>query len=220
MKKILALVLVAIMCLSLYACGDDERNDDDSRPLDTAVAGGNAGTDTDWLVRNDTINVAKLRECVEIVELTTENWSEHFKVYTYSYTEEKVEIDAFGEIVSTETITHEGRAFGAGNERYHWYDSVAIELKNKATGELSIYEFNQYGEVNDLNVDEDFNLENYECTRIRGSIYYINVSVGDLPVDICLCPVFPNAAIMQPGTLYVYPETNAISNGYFKDWLS
>lgn len=123
MKKILALVLVAIMCLSLYACGDDERNDDDSRPLDTAVAGGNASADTDWLVRNDTINVAKLRECVEIAELTTENWSEHFKVYTYSYTEEKVEIDAFGEIVSTETITHEGRAFGAGNERYHWYDN-------------------------------------------------------------------------------------------------
>lgn len=97
---------------------------------------------------------------------------------------------------------------------------MIIELKNKATGELSIYEFERYGETNDLNVDEDFNLENYECTRIRGSIYYINVSVGDLPVDIYLCQVFPNAAIMQPGVLYVYPGTNAIINGYFKDWLS
>lgn len=243
MKKALSLVLALILCLSLCACSDTTPSQTNNSSVEgtTPVLTDNPSTDsitppesntvdTSWLVSGETINVAKLREYIEIVELTTENWKEHFKVYSYSYTEEKVEKDAFGEVVSTKTITHDGRAFGTGNERYHWYDDVIIELKNKATGVLSVYEFGPDGGSDDKNVAilleelsyeegsnvEDFNLDDYECTRITGFIYYINLSIGSLPMDTYLYPV----GVLAPGTLSVYPGTNAVLNHYLKDWLS
>jgi len=241
MKKALSLILALVLCLSLCACDKGNQSDGhlnestNQENNNTAHMGGNLDLNNQPLIMSiadgdGTINVAKLREAVEVVELTTENWKEHFKVYSYSYTEEKVEKDAFGEVVSTETITHDGRAFGAGNERYHWYDEVIIELKNKETGVLSVYEFGPDGGSDDKNVAilleelsyeegsnvEDFNLDDYECTRITGFIYYINLSIGSLPMDTYLYPV----GVLAPGTLSVYPGTNAVLNHYLKDWLS
>ena len=231
MKKCIALILVLMLCLAFCACGDSAdtpgTTDDINNGVNGEVDNGNSennNVDADWIVRGEKINVIKFREVIEIVELTTDNWKENFKVYSYSYTEEKVEKDDFGEIVSTETITHNGRAFGAGNERYHWYDEVVIELKNTATGELSIFKFGAHEEPNDMSVDEDFNLDNYECTRIKGCIYYINFAVGELPVDTFLESGFPEVDGMLSATLLgalrVIPGTNAIHHDYLKGWLS
>lgn len=177
----------------------------------------NNNADTDCLIRGGIINAAVIRECVEIVELTAENWKEHFKVYhySYSYDEEKVETDAFGEIVSSEIVTHsgEGYAFGAGNDKYHWYDNVIIELQDKTTGELSIYQFDS--NANDVLLEEDFNLDNYECTRIKGSIYYWNIPIGDIPLGATFMPGFENEAMAPyPWGWSVHAGTNAINYAY------
>ena len=231
MKKALSLILALVLCLSLCACGEDVSNgtsgtaDNKENPTTLATAGMgdvNADTDIDWFIRETQINTAKLPEYVEIVELTTENWMEHLKVYSYSYTEEDVEKDAFGETVSAEPITHEGRAFGAGNEKYHYYDDVVIELKHKTTGELFVFDL-EYGNGgfepgNDWEIEEDFTLDDYECTRIKGSIYYLKLSIGDLPVSTYIWK-YTEDPTEVPTAMRIYPGTNAI-NGSLKEWLS
>ena len=207
MKRLLALFLAVIMCLSLIACGEDDETSSKPKatePTDTSITDNNGNestnddentagstSDADWLIDGGIINAVKIRNDAQIVELTTENWREHFKVYycSYSYDEEKVEYDTFGDVVSTEIITHEkaGYVFGAGNARYHWYSQVAIELKDKATGETTIYEFGN-SNPDDLFLEEEIDLDNYECTRVKGSIYYWDWAIGTLPAETVLSP--------------------------------
>lgn len=164
MKRIFALALVVALCLSLVACGGDATNSKTKNPLLLYYESSAVNT-------NVFINIDRLADILEIVELTTENWKEYIKVYSYSI--EKVETNAFGEVTSSETNTY--YQLGAGNERYHCFENVAIELKNKATGELTIYEFNYAGEDD---IPEDFDLNNYECTRIQGKLVF-----ADLPEE-------------------------------------
>ena len=139
------------------------------------------------------INGERFPEYVEFVDLTTENWKEYIKVYSYSYEEEKVEKDVFGDIVSSEVVTHTGQLLGAGNERYHSFVKANIELKDKTTGELTVYNLGREG----VKVGEDFNLDNYECTRINGKLCFLKVSMGELPVDTYI------------DFLYIYPGTHS-----------
>lgn len=226
MKRVGLIVLSLLLCLNLCACDKGNQNEEqlgestNQENNNTAHMGGTLGLSNQPLIMeivngDGAINTVKLRGAIEIVELTTENWKEHFKVYSYSYTEEKVEKDAFGEVVSTETITHSGYVLGAGNGRYHGYSDVAIELKDKATGELIVYETNNY----DINVDADFSLDNYECTRIKGSIYYLNIPMGDIPVGIFFYPVFPEGEMPQPGCLRIEPGRMAFDPYYLKEWF-
>ena len=187
MKKLIALLLAAVMCLSLVACsgeetpntnGNNETLGNNSATNGTVGDTGNNNTETgDNTTENPVLlydnngtawfNKNVLPDLVETIELTTENWREYIKAYSYNI--EKVEKDAFGEIVSTEIITQ--YMLGAGNERYHFFNGVAIELKNKETGELTIYEFN-HGDG--YSISADLNLDNYECTRIQGNLYFLN----------------------------------------------
>ena len=87
MKKVLSLILALVLCLSLCACGCGADNPGTTEDINNGENGevdnGNSennNADTDWLIRGGIINAAVIRECVEIVELTTENWKEHFKV--------------------------------------------------------------------------------------------------------------------------------------------
>lgn len=123
------------------------------------------------------INYDKFSEIIEPVELTKENWKDYIKFY--SYEEKIIETDDFGEIVSTEIITH--YSLGAGNERYHQFQDAVLELKNKETGELTIYNF---GHQNEIDVDKGFDLDNYECTRIKGILYFV-----DLPKEVLYSPL-------------------------------
>lgn len=208
MKRWIALLLAVLMCLSLIACDKDDEesikpkateltdteitdNNDNVSSGDNDENTAGSTSDADWLIDGWIINAVRIRNDAQIVELTTENWREHFKVYhySYSYDEEKVEYDTFGDVASSEIITHEGDgyAFGAGNEKYHWYNQVAIELKDKTSGETTIYEFG-ISNPDDLFLEEEINLDNYECTRVKGSIYYWDWAIGTLPVETKLSP--------------------------------
>ena len=172
MKKTIALLLTLVLCLSLCACGDsaDAPN----------ITGDNSNTDLSLIIYDKKgtpyLNAPKIAEFVETIELTTDNWMEYIKAYCYSYEEEIIEKDAFGEIVSAETITHTNYQLGAGNERYHCFEDAVIELKDKATGELITYVFDYAGHL----ITKDFNLDNYECTRIKGCLHFINFPEGIL----------------------------------------
>lgn len=227
MKKVLSLILALVMCLALCACDQNNQREEQSggaanpENMNTEGIGGSPDLSNQPLImeivgEDGAINVAKLRTVVEIVELTTQNWREHFKVYPYSYTEVKEEKDAFGEIVSTDTIVHEGFAFGAGDARYHGYSDVVIELQDKTTGELVIYQSNGV----DIEVEADFNLENYECTRIKGSVYYLNVPMGEIPDGIWFWPVFPEEGMAQPGALRIEPGRYSFDTYWLAAWFS
>ncbi len=201
MKKILALLLAAVMCLSLVACGVDDAGNNNTETGDNT-------TENPVLLYDHYgtpyINKMILPDLVETIELTTENWHEYIKAY--SYDTETVEKDAFGEIVSTKKNTW--YLLGAGNERYHLFNGVAIELKDKATGELTIYKF----DFNGYYISADFNLDNYECTRIQGSLYFLN-----FPDEVFAETVYIGLGEMSGESLGVYAggfmletETNAI----------
>ena len=162
MKKALSLILALVMCLSLCACGGGNNNtqsdDKTPNPNDNTVTGEEVtdGTtdnnerkpliyyDADGAVHIDT---EVFPECLEYVDLTTDNWREYIKAYSYSYEEEKVEKDVFGEIISTEVVTHTGRVLAVDNERYHSHGVINIELKDKSTGELTIYSLGNMGKT-------------------------------------------------------------------------
>ena len=190
MKKALSLILALVMCLSLCACGGGVQDTQPHKPNSgntsddsTSHDNTNDSTSTDstsqtegesLIVQNPDngkpmINALRFNELIERVELTTENWADYIEVC--SYTQKTVEKDAFGEIISTETNTC--YELGAkGNNYYTFYDFV-IELKNNTTGEL----ITRSGSNIDywLDVAEDFSLDEYECTRIKGTLYLVNI---------------------------------------------
>ena len=177
MKKIISLLLVAVMCLSLIACGSGETpntndnnntnpseqmNNESTTDTTDSTAGNTEIDDTETEIPlividffgGPCINYLRFPECVEAVELTTDNWKDYIKVYSYS----------------DKTTTY--YQLGAGNERYHQFDGVSIELKHISTGEVISYKFDFDGEKG---VPEDLNLDNYECVSIQGYLYFVDV---------------------------------------------
>lgn len=235
MKKLIALLLAAVMCLYLCACGSKEtpNTNDNNEPSgnNSATNGTVSDTDNDNAENGDTttenpvllydhkgdpyINKMVLPDLVETIELTTENWHEYIKVY--SYDTETVEKDAFGEIVSSEKNTW--YKLGAGSERYHLFNGVAIELKDKATGELKVYEF----DYNGYSISVDFNLEGYECTRIQGNLYFLNfpdevfaeaawIGLGEMQGEMLIA--YSGGFTLEAGTNAIFVQPNIIE--YFE----
>ena len=101
MKKMLALLLAAVMCLLLAACGGGKE-----------VVSGFDGTPA--------LNLASVGEHISRVELTTDNWKDYIKEYNYNV--EIVEKDAFGEIIKKETVTL--YRLGYGTEKYHCLSAI------------------------------------------------------------------------------------------------
>ena len=176
MKKALSLLLALVLCLSLCACGGEGPDIQMPNGDNTSQTEGDA-----LIVQNPEsgmpmINIKRFNELLVTVELTAENWMDYLEVCTYS--REKVEKDAFGEIVSTETITH--YELGAkGNKCYNFREFV-IELKNKTTGELETY--NGHNDAYVPEVEEDFCLDEYECTRIKGTLYLVDIPDGAIVI--------------------------------------
>ena len=154
MKKALFLILALVLCLSLCACGSGGKE----------VISGFDGTPA--------LNMNLVDKHIDRVELTVDNWNEYIKEYSYDI--EIVERDAFGEITKAEKVTV--YRLGYGTEKYHCL-SATIELKHKQTGEIVTF-----GEMLASNVVEDigavrfepFHLDEYECTRIKGYLYFID----------------------------------------------
>lgn len=178
MKKALSLILALVMCLSLCACGSGSQDTQPQKPNGDNSSNGNTNgsTNTDrtsqtegepLIIQNPDngkpmINASRFNELVEKVELTTENWMDYIEVCTY--TVKTVEKDAFGEIISTETnICYE---LGVKGDKYYYFYNFAIELKHKTTGEkMPILS----------EVEGNVCLDEYECTRIKGTLYLVDI---------------------------------------------
>lgn len=118
------------------------------------------------------LNAALVEEHIDRVELTVDNWKDYIKEYSYDV--EIVEKDAFDEIINSEKFTV--YRLGYGTEKYHCL-SATIELKHKETGEIILFgESLPVNLVEDINAVrlEPFNLDEYECTRIKGYMYFID----------------------------------------------
>lgn len=157
MKKLLIIVLTVILCLTLTACSEKD------------VVTGFDGTPA--------LNLNTVDEHITRVELSIDNWKDYIKEYSYNV--QIIEKDAFGEVTKSETLTV--YRLGYGTEKYHCLSAV-IELKHKQTGEIITF-----GQRLSTNIVEDiaairlqpFHLDEYECTRIKGYMYFI-----DYPEDV------------------------------------
>lgn len=118
------------------------------------------------------LNAALVAEHISRVELTVDNWRDYIKEYTYDV--EIVEKDAFDEITNRETVTV--YRLGYGTEKYYCL-SATIELKHKETGEILLLggslASNLAEDIEAVRL-EPFNLDAYECTRIKGYMYFVD----------------------------------------------
>ena len=172
MKKVVLFLLAALMCLSFVACESDELLITVPDPVHDLLA----------------INANRFGECIdEVVELTVENWKDYIGVF--SYTEDVVEKDAFGEVISTQTVEH--RIIGVETDRYHRCEEVVIELKNTETEELIVFQLNgdyrllleNHGNfIANSEKVKNFDISKYECTRIKGRIYFVTLPEGSIEV--------------------------------------
>lgn len=120
------------------------------------------------------LNMELIKEHIERIELTVDNWNEYIKEYSYDV--DVVTKDAFGEITNTETVTVYRLGYGTG--KYYCLDAT-IELKHKETGEIVLFTSgNVANAVKNIHAidNKPFHLDDYECTRIQGYIYFINYS--------------------------------------------
>ena len=157
------------------------------------------------------MNEERFADVMEVVYLTTENWREYIKVIPYTTVWE--EKDPFGEVVST--VEEKIWEFGAQVDGYYRYE-VVIELEHKVTKEKTIYEFKGKG----VTVDEKFNLDDYECTRIQGKFYIVK-----LPQDAVHSPLpewnYKKGFILRSissATPYKINEIGAIQSNGNEDW--
>lgn len=178
MKKALSLLLAFVLCLSLCACGDSQDTQlqlpDNGNSENSSTSQSEEPLIIEYISSGKPIiNRKRFSELIEMVELTTENWTDYIEVC--SYTKKTIIRDAFGEITSEETkICYE---LGAKGDKYYYYRDIAIELNHKITGETVILQ--SVGDSNciDFAITEDFSLNEYECTRIKGTLYLVDVPI-------------------------------------------
>jgi len=153
---------------------------------DNANGGINTNVESDELVVLSSngikgINYGRFGECLTVVSLTIDNWREYIDVLTYN--EEFVRKDEFGEVISSGIATN--RVLGVKTNKYYYFENCLIELKNVKTQATTIYSFLGKGlEGWGNKMSEDFNLNDYECTRIKGKIYFV-----DLPKEVIYAPL-------------------------------
>ena len=197
MKRLFALLLAVLMCLSVVACGDDAKSDGKGGDKVTEPA------EVAWLVDGNKINADRLRDEVYTVELTLDNWREYIKVYHTVHTS----LMGDGSFVEEECDV-----LGAGNDRYHAYKGIQIKLTHKTSGEKRVMSLSRES-TNDQPVDAGFNLDDYECTEVSGTICYWDFPIGSIPADTILDPdgfaenpnpnKLPEGMMARKGTNYI-----------------
>ncbi len=185
MKKLIIITFTLIMCLSLCSCGDSSQT-----IADTLVI------ERDGI---KCINRNRFNECLELVKLNPENWNNYIDVI--KYTEKIVEKDEFGEVISSEEIVR--RVLGANIEHYYCYEDVVIELKNKTTGETIIYSLDPKGDKIYDYLPSNFNIKDYECSRIKGNVYVVN-----LPNEVIYSPLPGEIAEIYESGFYIAAENS------------
>ena len=191
MKNIISLFLCAALIASLAACSKDTAADIPINASPTASADTSAVENTEEkepeliITINDTpcINAERFPELVETVELTTENWRDYigFEFISYQY-ETK---NAFGEV--TETTTYTGRHTVVKTDKYYQIigteeNPAAIELQHRTTGNVKMLalegaDFLYTSAVQNAGDSyfEENNLDNYDCLRIQGTLYIVDI---------------------------------------------
>ena len=97
MKKILAIILAALMCLSLCACAGEENNSEGT----SEVQNENTPTETTAPSEETTDTEPSETEPVyETVELTLENWQDYFEFREIK----KIKINGFGEFNGADVL--------------------------------------------------------------------------------------------------------------------
>lgn len=181
MKKIIALILIAVMCLSFVACDEEEDFDDTNESDENGSSNSDSSINSNNLLTKyngiTIIKYSKFGKCItDVIELTIDNWQDYLKIITY--TEEKVEKDAFGEIISTTQV--ERTTFGIETENYYRFEECVIEFKNTETEALTVFQF----DFNDGYIsDPEFDLTDYVCTRVKGKIYIVSIPEKALITD-------------------------------------
>lgn len=146
MKRLIALVLALIICLSMAACS-------------------NMGMATELVGKDDSgnpcINYSQFKTIIEKVDLTAENWKEYLAVYSY---EEPASDE--GE----EPTVH--YYIGTEATKYHAFMTNSIlKLKDKETGHVAEYNLGLSGAT----VSSVFSLDDYEFVEIDATLYYLDI---------------------------------------------
>ena len=187
MKKLFALLLVAVMCFSLVACGggndtpttdnnneqqtnesgsQQETENGDSNESEKADDNGNSEfkretTEEGYVV----ISRAEFASYITKVELTTENWQDYLDIVELT----EQERNGFGEVVSTYTSTE----FTAKNAVGCYFDDVAINFSVIETGD-KIYCEGQFHRViipdNYSYSWEGYTINDFTCEKIVGDL--------------------------------------------------
>lgn len=215
MKKTLSLLLVLALFFSLCAC-DKESTKQTKRQSDKSsllMDGNGYYHDSEYKI----IKYSRFGECIkEVVELTTDNWSEYINLI--SYAEEVIEYDTFGEI--TDQYYVDKIAFGFSSDKYYYrYEDVAVEFEHKTTGEKTIYEIRN-GEF----YNTDFDINQYTCSRIKGRIYVVEIpeeAILETPPKPDYPYTYTSIVIGSEGSEAPYeinPHTRVIHHNGTENW--
>ena len=186
MKKVISIFLCAALIASFAACSKDTATDEpiNASPTagaDTTVVENAEEKEPELIITiNDTpyINAERFPELVETVELTTENWRDYidFKFSTY-YDETK---NAFGEVI--ETTAHTSQHIIVKTDKYYQIvgteeKPAAIELQHRTTGEVKMLALEGIEFLFSIGEGyfKDNNLDNYDCLRIQGTLYIVDI---------------------------------------------
>ena len=186
MKKKLVVLLAALMCISLCACGSTEstsRNSNNESTNNETTQSESSATEEnnkpvegeDYAIGEDgTIAISK-KYCAEnmtLVEITTENWKEYFQLVE----ETMGTVDDFGEVTyTTKTVV---KPYSEGKYVYGFYNPSnpeskgAFEFKNLKT-EQTVSKINLYDEVN--GTDIIYGIDDFELTKVSATLMIINI---------------------------------------------
>ena len=201
MKKLFVLLLAAVICVLFAACGSNVSSENvdlgssNAKPDSTTAASSPDSAEKDdenelVIIKNDIpgINGRRFPELVETVELTMENWADYIDFSFSTYHKENK--DAFGEVISTTAYT--SRFISAKTDKYFQFigteeKPAAIELKHKTTGKVLtlglegsdfMFSIGTYPNVDESFFEEN-SIDNYDCTRIQGTLYIV-----DMPEEV------------------------------------
>lgn len=168
MKKILALLLAAVLCFSVAACGNGGQADN---------SGSGQGTEqnaTNEFKRETTedgevvISKKEFASYITQVKLTAENWKDYFHIAEIT-TEERT---AFGEVESTETSTE----CTVKNVMACYIGDAAIDLTITETGESVYCEgvFHRMNTPNDYSFSwEGYTIDDFTCNKVEGELILV-----------------------------------------------
>lgn len=198
MKKTLAIIMAALMCLSLCACAGGENNSDNTSEVQ------NEDTTTETTNTNDT-EPGETKPVYETVEITLDNWQDYFEFREIK----KIKINGFEEFNGADIlyylVTKDGIELDTKNStvtvRYILtteYKSCSVDLEKKTIvygetletkiGNPQVVDFdivtmsgatgaeNKFGKyvgnviISNLHEEKVRHIVNVDVTRITGSI--------------------------------------------------